>query len=707
MASLTPGILLKLLQSMNSDTKLLGEHRSVLLQIIGIVPALAGRDLWPNHGFYVQLSDSSNSTYVSLSERDNDLILTNRLQLGQFCYVDKLDFDSPVPRVSGIRPVAGRHPFVGSPEPVVAKISGSKRGFVIQPVNDNDPISAYINKPQGITSENVSAKAAEKENEKERVSRPVLVPKDSNSGSFVEKKGSEKPRRFSSPASAKQRSVSAGKKNGGSAMEREPSPSPAPAVPGSKGGSRSASPVPSKCVVPSLVAAKEENRKTAKEPAIIVPSRYRQPSPVGKRQASPSTKRTSMSPGRRLSIGLKVSPMVAGATESASKKKMANIAAGISKVSEALAGSAKTMRKSWDDQNSQAIAEMEAEQKEKTVARNRTDMEAILKTQVAMARRLSDAHPGHRSQGDASPTHEKPKSNNSKAEGHLASEKSSQASPRITVHDRKWTDGSIPLDALSPNLARLGKDALKRRVLASTAAVEALEEAAATESIIRSLSMFSELCYSSKAANPLTTIDKFLPLYELAMKSVASIESLASSRTSSEKNERSKSISLWIEAALATDLEIITLLNDHQTVSSPKAHHTADSTDIGLPSPPRTSASKRTPLGPTHGAWSSGSGIKDTLDLGRNLKVEMQMWFLRFVEEALDAGFKVFENLSNGEGVVHKEHGPIAMVLSNLKRINNWLDRVGERRDENLTEKIEKVKRKIYGFVIQHVGTIS
>nr|CAE06005.3 OSJNBa0016O02.15 [Oryza sativa Japonica Group] len=31
-----------------------------------------------------------------------------------------------------------------------------------------------------------------------------------------------------------------------------------------------------KCVVPSLVAAKEENRRTAKEPAIIVPSRYRQ-----------------------------------------------------------------------------------------------------------------------------------------------------------------------------------------------------------------------------------------------------------------------------------------------------------------------------------------------------------------------------------------------------------------------------------------------
>lgn len=240
--------------------------------------------------------------------------------------------------------------------------------------------------------------------------------------------------------------------------------------------------------------------------------------------------------------------------------------------------------------------------------------------------------------------------------------------------------------------------------------------------------MFSDLCSSSKAANPLTTIDKFLQLYELAMKSVVVVESLACSRSNDRgdhcfRTERSKSISLWIEAALATDLEVITLLND-QTVSSPQVQniekHATDSVDIVVQSPPRASNSRRQPLGTNRskdqlpmsecvsGSWSSGSAIKETLELSRNLKAEMQMWFLRFVEESLDAGFRVFgENLSDSEGVIHKERGPIAAVLSNLKRINNWLDRVGERRDELLTEKIEKVKRKIYGFVIQHVGTMS
>ena len=134
MASLTPGILLKLLQNINSTARVTGDHRSPLLQVIGIVPALAGSDLWPNHGFYVQLSDSLNSTYVSLSDRDTDLILNNRLQIGQFVYVDRFDFDSPVPRASGFRPIAGRHSFVGSPEPLIARISASKREFVIQQV---------------------------------------------------------------------------------------------------------------------------------------------------------------------------------------------------------------------------------------------------------------------------------------------------------------------------------------------------------------------------------------------------------------------------------------------------------------------------------------------------------------------------------------------------------------------------------------------
>lgn len=120
MANLVPGILLKLLQHMNTDVKVAGEHRSSLLQVVSIVPALAGGDLFPNQGFYLKVSDSSHATYVSLPDEHDDLILSDKIQLGQFIHVERLESASPVPVLRGVRPVPGRHPCVGSPEDIVA-----------------------------------------------------------------------------------------------------------------------------------------------------------------------------------------------------------------------------------------------------------------------------------------------------------------------------------------------------------------------------------------------------------------------------------------------------------------------------------------------------------------------------------------------------------------------------------------------------------
>ncbi|KAF7112784.1 hypothetical protein RHSIM_RhsimUnG0193300 [Rhododendron simsii] len=120
MATLAPGVLLKLLNGMNSGVKPTTEHRSSLLQVTDIVPAdLDEKDLWPKHGFYVKVSDSSHSIYVSLPFEQDDLVLSNKMQLGQFIYVDKLEPGSPVPVVKGAKPLPGRHPLVGTPEPLM------------------------------------------------------------------------------------------------------------------------------------------------------------------------------------------------------------------------------------------------------------------------------------------------------------------------------------------------------------------------------------------------------------------------------------------------------------------------------------------------------------------------------------------------------------------------------------------------------------
>lgn len=286
-------------------------------------------------------------------------------------HLDRLLFDSPpVPTAINIRPIAGRHPFIGSPEPLIARNSPSRNGFVIQPVSDSDPsadpITAYLTR---------AGKRDIESNEKHVESkgiRQVTAPKENVNINVAVNSGDDRldkvSQRFTSPGALKQRPVSTGRK--AVAVERDPSPA-------GKSGKRSSSPAPSKCVVPSLAAAKEENRKTSKEPSIIVPSRYRQPSPTAaKRQASPVVaRRMSLSPARRLSGGHKISPAV----DSSGRKKMANIAAGISKVSEALVGSGggkPPSRKSWDDGGS-------SDHKEKTTgSKNRFDLQAILRTQV-------------------------------------------------------------------------------------------------------------------------------------------------------------------------------------------------------------------------------------------------------------------------------------------------------------------------------------
>lgn len=51
---------------------------------------------------------------------------------------------------------------------------------------------------------------------------------------------------------------------------------------------------------------------------------------------------------------------------------------------------------------------------------------------------------------------EKPRTSN-KFDLSCESKKSNDMIPRVTVHDRKWTDGSNPFDSVSDNLARLGK----------------------------------------------------------------------------------------------------------------------------------------------------------------------------------------------------------------------------------------------------------
>ncbi|CAI9104275.1 OLC1v1002911C2 [Oldenlandia corymbosa var. corymbosa] len=118
MALLRSGVVAKLLDAMRDDnpSPRKDDGKPVLLQIRSIIPVLEEGDLWPNRGFYLKVSDRSHAIYVSLPQEENDLILSNKLKLGQFIHVQKLEKSDPVPLLRGITPIPGRRLCEGSPE---------------------------------------------------------------------------------------------------------------------------------------------------------------------------------------------------------------------------------------------------------------------------------------------------------------------------------------------------------------------------------------------------------------------------------------------------------------------------------------------------------------------------------------------------------------------------------------------------------------
>ncbi|KAB8090503.1 hypothetical protein EE612_015690 [Oryza sativa] len=270
MASLTPGVLLKVLKNINSDVKVCGEYRSILLQVISIVPAITGSELWPDHGFFIKVSDSSHSTYVSLSKEDNELILSNKLQLGQFIYVEKVQSSIPVPVLVGVRPVPGRNPCIGNPKDLMqmSTPTGISEALAHQRKATK---SAELSESE---KENSQRKVVIKEQKAVVASRYMLGISSNNSkitnlNSSID---SDKSNGGSSICSANQKSASTKFKQESKPQERPNTPSRSPA---------------------KIVSAKQEINKDTRKTSASSPSQNG--SAVVKKQMSKDSKKESAS----------------------------------------------------------------------------------------------------------------------------------------------------------------------------------------------------------------------------------------------------------------------------------------------------------------------------------------------------------------------------------------------------------------------------
>ncbi|RVW88574.1 hypothetical protein CK203_032979 [Vitis vinifera] len=683
MATLVPGVLLKLLQHMNTDIKIAGEYRSSLLQVVSIVPALAGGELFPNQGFYLKVSDSSHATYVSLPDEHDDLILSDKIQLGQFIHVERLEAASPVPILHGVRPVPGRHPCVGSPEDIVATHS---LGFL----NNSSLGLKHVEKvksPSKVLSNNHVG-----DKEKCTAVRSNGIGKDEQGD-----KKTPSLSRSKSQLSKQSLNVVIDKKETLARLKSS--------------NSRSIPSSPTSCY--SLPTSFEKFANGFKQQAKIKGERATaKPGLVEKassvRGLSPTRKKVPVSLLRNAVHGIELGP--------------------------------KALRKSWEGsievknrETSKPRAtkhELKPETRSSSVPRKNllsdrlpSKEESKVRMSTQSSKDDSKAQMSIKKMNGNGALDDVEKSNKQRsAVGKKSSEVNNHGLPgnlvKVFPNSKRLTEGSVSWSSLPSSLAKLGKEVLKHRDAAQISAIEAMQEASAAESLLRCLSTYSELSSTAKEDNPQPAVEQFLTLHaslnnaRLVADSLSKTIPVGSSPDHEENpseealkitSDRRKQAASWAHAALATNLSSF---SNASTKTQTKARQTVGS-KLAAPGTPRrpgdgpTASQKPRPPPPTE--WIRGNGLDEAIDLAEMLRMESQDWFLGFVERFLDADVDISALSDNGQ---------IAGMLTQLKSVNDWLDEIGSSKDEGDTphisaETIDRLRKKIYEYLLTHVESAA
>ncbi|XP_057456309.1 uncharacterized protein LOC130747390 [Lotus japonicus] len=726
MANLVPGVLLKLMQHMNTDVKVAGEHRSSLLQVVSIVPALAGGELFSNQGFYLKVSDSSHATYVSLPDEQDDLILSDKIQLGQFVFVDRLEAASPVPILHGVRPVPGRHACVGTPEDIVATRS---LGFLSNNTN------SQVNKN--------SVFSGNKDLERSKSPRVVL-------GNHKEKK--EKVRL-----------------NGGGGAHEEPF--------------EKKSVVFAKCKSQTKIAALDDNIDVKKEQPL---TRLRSLSSRSSVPSSPTSCYSLSTSFEKFGNGVKQQGNVKGLEKLTAKVGVVEIGKGVRAASPigkriAMGNSirnlvqgfdfgAKALRRSWEgnmevkskETSKSSAAKFDPRPEVRSTTPRKSTSSEKLSSKEALMKSSKEEHKTQISTkkvvADGNVEEQNKSSKPRKSIGKKSSEVSNSGFPgdlvKFSPKSKKVTDASVQWASLPSSIAKLGREVMKHRDAAQMAATEAMQEAAAAESLLQCLSVYAELGNSAKDNHPQpATIEQFLTLHaslngartiaDLLSKTIPDGSSPDVERSTTEeaekiKSERQKLAASWVQAALATNLSsfsvfsreplssklpvssnsqnqknvlgskpILVLENSSEDASSKSHGKTRHAAHSKHGTPRKTSdglanGNKQLLVQPPP-QWVRGNGLDEVVNLADMLQLRSRDWFLLFVEKFLD---------TDGDNTGLSNNGQIAGMLSQLKSVNDWLDEIGSSKNEGEScqipaETIDQLRKKIYEYLLTHVESAA
>ncbi|KAJ4819322.1 dicer-like protein (DUF936) [Rhynchospora pubera] len=694
MAMLVQGSLLKLLQQMNDRGPTGEPHRSKLLQVVGIVPALAGGDLYSSQGFYLKLSDSSHATYVFLNEEDNDLISSDKIQLGQFIYIERLEPASPVPVARGLRPVPGRHPCIGTPEDLTTTTVTS------------------------ITKTNSSSNKITIDKEKSKVRKPSpIVPK-------IETMESKKASLSRSSSSLSKQSVS-------SVEERREKDAITNAK--SRSLSRSIPSSPTSCHSLPVTFNRFSNGVKNKESK-----------PAGSR----------MGLLEKAASVLKVTGRKTSGGNSNGNGSIASLS-GPKALRKSWDGNGEPLLKGRDSSNPRpAKSSSKPEVRSSSVPKRKPTADEKLPPKEENKAQNSTKKSSSRSAPEDPQKPNKPRTPLVKKTNEAPSSLALSNLVKVPVNSRKLTKNTASWGSLPSSIAKLGKEVMGYRDAAEQAAIEALQEASAAETLLRCLSTYAELRASAREDSPQPTVEQFLSLHATLTRASLIADSLSKSNSSQEANSSDSIVSpdpipeetlrvtsdhhrlaaSWVHAALSTDISPFTLygpkpalpLPSAATPSAVTAVVTGDSpakSSTSTPSKYRSVARRqRSPPPPTAlvdvREWTHGQeGMEEAAEMARGLKEEVTGWFLGFAERFLDA---------DGAASGPWDRDQVAGMLSQLKRVNDWLDVVGQRKDggEDAAdasegemevtaqdcvprETVERLRKKIYDYLLTHVESAA
>ncbi|PON98943.1 hypothetical protein TorRG33x02_051800 [Trema orientale] len=571
MAALAPGILLKLLNGMNTGTKATSEHRSSLLQVTDIVPAdLDEKNLWPKHGFFIKVSDSSHSIYVSLPSEQDDFVLSNKMQLGQFIYVDRFEPGSPVPVVKGAKPLPGRHPLVGTPEPLMGLREKGERGEQ----KSNSKASAPRRGSWG-TGKNGGD---------DGVSSPMVlkpVPLDFDQCTPVK----DRPAR-SLPMS--------------------------PTIRGRTGKDGSAGAAAIRCSFGGGLLAKMVDSK-GESPALL--------------RKSCAVRSSAVKFPRSRSV-CEREPRIPNSPFNSAEKKSS------------------------------------------------TPPPRLRNTRVATSLNMA---------GETQNT-----SSNTKESTQPQFQHVNNISP-----ENNSTGLSMNLPG---KLSILGKEAVQQRETAQKIALQALRDASATETLVRSLKTFSNLSKTAKAENPSACFDKFLEFHHQIVQAVAEMVSIQAATSTTEmaqnpvggvkRKDKEEDPSILHEiahnSANNTELSVSKRRSAlYKSVAAIPERSEEKASNIGKllrSSTIKKASSERktpsTPLGKlaleTIGENDENTkpgtccGLSNTIKLGKQIETESGNWFMDFLEKALETGMKKQKGTADGEA----RKVPQSLIL----KIINWVE---------------------------------